>query len=255
MEEPNAAISAATAHIDEQQADSPPMLKRNAHRSKLNALPSGLRAEFDRRLIEGGFSDYRGLSAWLRKHGYQISCVTLALYGRALDRKLEVLRLATEQARAVVKAAEGADDLVNEGLMRLVQGDLFRVLVEVKEIDPNKVDINALARNVASICRSSVSMRKAAEQMHRGIGQRVLAAERKVIAALRGGGRGGLSAAAERQIRAALLEITDLPAPADEAAGISPAPKPNQGRKAGAPALASPPPSAQAEEIPGEATS
>jgi uncharacterized protein DUF3486 len=199
--------------------------KRPPHKGKIKRLPPELRAEFERRLIEGSFSDYRGLSRWLNGHGYYISHASLHTHGKALERKLEVLKLATEQARAVVDASGGADDTVNEGLMRLVQGDLFRVLVELKEADPQKIDINALARNVASICRSSVHMRRAAEEMRSGIGRRVLAAERKVVAAARRGVRGGLSDAAEKRIRAALLEIADLPAPdgGDRALAMAPA--------------------------------
>ncbi len=182
-------------------------------KGKIKTMTPALRAEFERRLVEGSFSDYRGLARWLGEHGCQIAPSALQRYGYGLERKLNALRLATEQARAVVDASGGADDTVNEGLMRLVQGDLFRVLVELKEVDPKKIDINALARNVASICRSSVHMRRAAEEMRNGIGRRVLAAERKVVAAARRGARGGLSESAERRIRAALLEIAEMPAP------------------------------------------
>jgi hypothetical protein len=191
-------------------------VRRAQRKGKIKRLPAELRAEFDRRLVEGAFSDYRGLSRWLHERGYYISHTALARYGRALDRKLEALKLATEQARAVVEAAGAADDTINEGLMRLVQGDLFRVLVELKEADPEKVDVNALARNVASICRSSVQMRRAAEEMRSGIGRRVLTAHRKVVAAARKGSRGGLSEAAEKRIRAALLEIAEMPMPSDD---------------------------------------
>jgi hypothetical protein len=181
-------------------------------KGKIKKMPPELRAEFDRRLVEGSFSDYRGLARWLGEHGCEITPSALQRYGYGLERKLNALKLATEQARAVVDASGGADDTVNEGLMRLVQGDLFRVLVELKEVDPKKIDINALARNVASICRSSVHMRRAAEEMRNGIGRRVRTAERKVVAAARRGARGGLSEAAEKRIRAALLEIAELPA-------------------------------------------
>src|SRR5580658_4417300 len=180
---------------------------------KIKRMPRALRAEFERRLVEGQFSDYQGPARWLGEHGCQIHSSALQRYGQALERKLNALRLATEQARAVVDASGGADDTVNEGLMRLVQGDLFCVLVELKEVDPRKIDINALARNVASICRSSVHMRRAAEEMRSGIGRRVRAAERKVVAAARRGARGGLSEAAEKRIRAALLEIAEMPTP------------------------------------------
>jgi hypothetical protein len=169
---------------------------------KIKKMSRELRAEFERRLVEGQFSDYRGLARWLGEHGCQIHSSALQKYGNALERKLNALRLATEQARAVVDASGGADDTVNEGLMRLVQGDLFRVLVELKEVDPQKIDINSLARNVASICRSSVHMRRAAEEMRSGIGRRVLAAERKVVAAARRGARGGGNGRSQRRGRA-----------------------------------------------------
>jgi hypothetical protein len=190
--------------------------KRQSEKGKIKRLPPTLRAEFERRLMEGAFSDYRGLSRWLAGHGYHISHAALHKHGHALERKLDALRLATEQARVVVEASGAADDAVGEGLMRLVQGDLFRVLVELKEVDAQKVDLNALARNVASICRAAVQMRRTADERRGGIGKRVLAAERKVVAAARRGTRGGLSQAAEQRIRAALLEIAELPAALDD---------------------------------------
>jgi hypothetical protein len=193
-------------------ADAPsPATRHPQRKDKIRLMPAELRAEFDRRIVEASFRGYRDLSLWLSERGYYISFTSLARYGKALDRKLEALKLATEQARIVVAATGGEDDTINEGLMRLVQGDLFRVLVELKEADPDKVDINSLARNVASICRSSVQMRRAAEEMQSALGRRVKTAERKVMAAARGGARRGLSAAAEKRIRAALLEIAELP--------------------------------------------
>jgi hypothetical protein len=182
-------------------------------RGKLRTLPPELRAELDRRLVERGFANYRGLVHWLDQHGCHISINSLSRYGRILERRLATLKIATAQAREVVKAAGGADDTVNEALMRLVQSDLFNVLVEVRELDPKKADLNALARHVASICRSAVQMRRLAEEMRRGIGKRVRTATRKVVAAAREGAPGGLSTEAERRIRAALLEVAELPAP------------------------------------------
>ena len=61
------------------------------------------------------------------------------------------------------------------------------------------------------------------DEMRGGIGRRVLAAERKVVAAARKGSHGGLSAAAEKRIRAALLEIAEMPliAAGDEASAAA----------------------------------
>ena len=188
-------------------AASPP-----APRAKVKA-PAALGAEFERRLLEGAFGGYGALQEWLFGRGYTIGRVARARRAPVIEGKLQTLRLATMQAREVVEAAGGANDVVNEGLMRLVQGELFRVLIELREIDPKKVNLNMLARNVAMICRSSVQMRRTVEEMRAGIGRRVLAAERKVMAAARRGVRGGLSPAAEKRIRAALLEIAAPPHP------------------------------------------
>src|SRR5579863_3519309 len=170
-----------------------PAARRPPRKDKIRLMPAELRAEFDRRIVDASFRGYRDLTQWLSERGYYISFASLARYGKALDRKLEALKLATEQARIVVAATGAENDTINEGLMRLVQGDLFRVLVELKEADPDKVDINSLARNVASICRSSVQMRRVAEEMRSSLGRRVKRAERKVMAAARGGARRGLS--------------------------------------------------------------
>jgi Protein of unknown function (DUF3486) len=183
---------------------------------KIKSLPPKLRAELDRRLVKGGFSNYRALARWLGEQGCAISHSGVHKYGQELERRLETVRLATEQARAVVDATGEAGDTVNEGLMRLVQGDLFSVLFALKDVDRKNIDLNQLARHVASICRASVQMRKLADEMRHGIGRRVRDAERKVVEAARRGARGGLSQAAERRIRAALLEIAELPAPADD---------------------------------------
>lgn len=178
-----------------------------ASRTHARKAPAALGAEFEHRLLAGAFGGYGALQEWLLGRGYTIGRVGRARRAPVIEGKLHTLRLATMQAREVVEAAGGANDVVNEGLMRLVQGELFRVLIELREIDPKKVNLNLLARNVAMICRSSVQMRRTVEEMRAGIGRRVLAAERKVMAAARRGARGGLSAAAEKRIRAALLEI------------------------------------------------
>src|SRR5690348_9642336 len=82
--------------------------KRQSEKGKIKRLPPTLRAEFERRLMEGAFSDYRGLSRWLAGHGYHISHAALHKHGHALERKLDALRLATEQARVVVEASGAA---------------------------------------------------------------------------------------------------------------------------------------------------
>jgi uncharacterized protein DUF3486 len=41
-------------------------------RSKIDLMPKEIRAELDKRIVDGGFANYRGLAKWLDDNGYQI---------------------------------------------------------------------------------------------------------------------------------------------------------------------------------------
>jgi hypothetical protein len=130
-----------------------------ALRGKINTLPLAIRKELDRRLIEGDFRDYRGLAAWLGTQGCTISSVGVWKYGSRLEQRLELVRLATTQAKAIVEAS-GADDCkINEALLRLVQQQLFAVLVELEPSEAHAVNVAALARSVAQMGRVTLMYR------------------------------------------------------------------------------------------------
>ena len=180
-------------------------------RSKVLKIPEKLREELDDRIVKGHFSNYAGLARWLGRNGCEIGPRVLQAYGQGLERRLEAVRLATAQARAVVAASDGEDDLVSEALMRLVQADLFKVLVELKETNLKDVDLTALARHVAGMGRAVIEMRRMTEAMREGVGRRVRSARRKVAKAVKLDANGGLSPEAALEIRKALLAITEAP--------------------------------------------
>ncbi|HVA69685.1 MAG TPA: phage protein Gp27 family protein [Candidatus Binataceae bacterium] len=180
-------------------------------RSKVLKLPAKLRDELDHRIVAGHFSNYAGLARWLERNGCEIGTRVLQAYGQGLERRLEAVRLATVQARAVVAATDGEDDMVSQALMRLVQADLFKVLVELKETNLKDVDLTALARHVAGMGRAVIEMRRLTEAMREGVGKRVQSARRRVAKAVRLDAGGGLSPAAALEIRKALLAITQAP--------------------------------------------
>jgi hypothetical protein len=76
--------------------------------SRVMLLPAELRKELDRRLAEKSFPGYAELSKWLGAQGYSISAKGLAAYGKRFDLRLAQVRLATEQARAIVESAPDA---------------------------------------------------------------------------------------------------------------------------------------------------
>lgn len=114
--------------------DQPTPKRRRAQvRYKIARLPADVRKELDDRLVSGGFTDYRGLSDWLAGKGFEISPSALNYYAHRFEQRLRAVKLATTQARAIVEAAAGDDDRINQALMRMVQTTMFEMMVEMNE--------------------------------------------------------------------------------------------------------------------------
>jgi arginine repressor len=125
-------------------------------RSKVAGLPAKVKAWLDQALAENNFSDYEALSQELTERGFAISKSTLHRYGQGFEERLSALKLASEQARAVVAAAPDEEGAVNEALTRLVQEHLFKLLMT----DGNNFDLPKVAKAVAELGRASVVQKK-----------------------------------------------------------------------------------------------
>jgi hypothetical protein len=176
---------------------------------KIKKLPPDLKAELDRMFTEGTLHSCRQLSKWLGDNGFEISHAAIHKYGQKFERRLDAIRLATEQARIVCERFKDDDDEQMHGaLMRMVQTRLFEVLGSANEREKGAaaegatiapVNITALARSVSGLARAETEHRKWVERARAGVAE----AEKKVEEA-----RGkGLSPDAADQIRAVLLEI------------------------------------------------
>ena len=180
-------------------------------RSRIASLPRELREELNRRLTGGEFQGYLGLAQWLRRKGYAISGKEIRDYSGKLEQRLEAVKIATEQARAVVEASPDDDNKMGEALLRLVQHHLFTVLVELNPQDPKQADLRNLARTVAELGRAAIMQKKFAEDLRERVAQRVAVAQAMVMSTMRtaaeGKPRQGLTAEAEKEIRDALLSI------------------------------------------------
>jgi hypothetical protein len=134
-----------------------------ARRSKIEALPDSAKEWLDRRLVDGNFSDYRGvvseLNRLLEPHGLTVSKSGLQRYGQSFEERLKSLKLVTEQARAVVAASPDDDGAVNDALVRLTQEKMFQILMEI-DVDPDSVDLAKLARAVAELGKASVLQKR-----------------------------------------------------------------------------------------------
>jgi hypothetical protein len=193
-----------------------PKLERIKRPGKIRRLPEDLKIELDRRLEAGTFRSFRILSEWFAEKGYEISHTALHKYRLKFDRRLESIRLATEQARIVCEQFKDDDVNMQGALLRLVQTHLFEILSAVKEEERRTtgttgttgtrvkekiapVNITALARSVSALVRAETENRKWAERARVA----VVEATKKVDEAR----EKGLSVDAADQIRAALMEI------------------------------------------------
>lgn len=168
-------------------------------------LPAALRAELDLRIARRDFSDFHDLKSWLRQRGYSINTNRVERYTNKLEFSLEAVRMASEQAKAIVEACGDDDMEMNQALLRLVQQHLFAVLVELKGVELSRANIPALARSVAGLVRVSIEQRKYLEEMRAGLAIKVAEAAATVDTAA----EGGLSEDAAAQIKRVLMEITE----------------------------------------------
>lgn len=125
-------------------------------RSKVAALPAKVKEWLDNSLMESNFSGYEALAAELERRGFSIGKSALHRYGSEFEDKLASLKMASEQARAVVLAAPDDEGSVNEALMRLVQERLFTLLMS----DGGKMDLTKVAKAVAELGKASVVQKK-----------------------------------------------------------------------------------------------
>lgn len=165
-------------------------------RSKVAALPAEVKAWLDQALAENNFSDYEALAEELTARGYAISKSALHRYGQNFEERLSALKIASEQARAVVAAAPDEEGAVNEALMRLVQEHLFKLLMT----DGDQIDLPKVAKAVAELGKASVVQKKWQAEVR----AKAEAAASQVEKIAR---KGGLDAATVAEIRREILGV------------------------------------------------
>ena len=176
--------------------------------------PAVLRAELDRELSSGTLADGGALTRWLGERGYRIAprAANGAVGSQAagdFEARLEAVRLATAQARAIVESSPADDPALSEALTRLVQANLFELLADsaasrTGRSRRKKLDLALLARIVSQLGRVAVAQQKWGVELRDRLAEKLKGAERQVTDLAR---EAGLSPETERKIRDALLGI------------------------------------------------
>ncbi len=184
-----------------------PLGEAPAHGWKMRRMPADLKEQLDTLIADGRFHTSIELAKWLGDNGFEISARTINRYGQSFERRLDAVRMATEQARIVCEQFKDDDAEMQTALLRLVQTQLFQVLAASNGRGSAKrrgatiapVNIGALARCVSGLAKTETEHRKWAERMRAG----VAAVEKKVEEAR----TKGLSKDAADQIKAVLLGV------------------------------------------------
>lgn len=115
-------------------------------RSKIHTcLSEELRAELDRKLVTGGFADYRGLSAWLGDQGLEISVGAVQRYGAQLEERIAQINASTQAAEALVAATPDNTGAMADAALRIVQQRMVDLLMAAEEDDVQKLSRAATA--------------------------------------------------------------------------------------------------------------
>lgn len=128
-------------------------------RSKVLTLPPQLKEWLDAEMLRRGFADYEQLAADLKDRGADLGKSTLHRYGSAFEKRMAQLKMASEQARALVDAAPDEEDKLGSAVVRMTQEKIFGLLMEI-DVDAEDVDINKLFKNAAEIGKASVALKR-----------------------------------------------------------------------------------------------
>ncbi|PCJ88593.1 MAG: terminase [Thiotrichaceae bacterium] len=172
-------------------------------RSSILKLPEALRRELNSKLVSQGFANYDGLEAWLTDKlqaldlEIKVSRSAIHRHGQEFEEKLEKLRVATEQAKAISDGSEDDAGAMSEALLRMVQTKTFDVLMDMEDGDKN---IHKIGLTVARLARASVNQKKWAAEVHDNLKE----VADKVDSL---GKKGGLTKDVANQIRAQILGV------------------------------------------------
>lgn len=136
----------------------------------------------------------------------------LGRYGQNLERRLSAIRASTEAAKMISAQAGDDKDARSEALTALVQTELFEAILmlqEAGEAQDGEMDIvervgmlSNAAKNVATLTRSSVNLKKFQAEVEEATRKKLLAEQAAKLAAMPT--KGGVTEDTKQAIRAAL---------------------------------------------------
>lgn len=182
--------------------------------SSVSRLPAEIKTYIEAMLATGGqtldelITDLRERFPAEATAGDLPSRSALHRYGTKLDRRLSAIKASTAAAQMIREHAGDSQDARSEALTALVQTELFEAILGLQEADEatNQEDrvamLSAAAKNIATLTRSSVNLKKFQAEVEEATRRKVLEEQRAKLEAM--GSKGGVTEDTKRAIREAL---------------------------------------------------
>ncbi|SIQ30674.1 phage protein Gp27 family protein [Marinobacterium stanieri] len=195
-----------------EQDDSLPLIARPG-RSSVARLPDDVKRHLEKRLVEDRMT-LDELIADLKnrfpEHAEELpSRSAVHRYGQKLDKRLAAIRASTEAAKIIRAHAGDREDARSEALTAMIQSELFESIMSLQEADDEDVDIaqrigllSDAAKNIATLTRSSVTLKKYQEDIAEAARQELLREQKEKLAAMPS--KGGVTEDTKQAIREAL---------------------------------------------------
>lgn len=144
-----------------------------ARKSSVDRLPEDIKAYIQGRLADGGMTldelidDLRGRFPSQAATGELPSRSAVYRYGVKLERRLAAIRASTEAAKIIRAQAGDEMDARSEALTAMIQSELFESIITLQEASDDEMDpaervglLASAAKNIATLTRSSVTLKK-----------------------------------------------------------------------------------------------
>ncbi len=171
-------------------------------RSSIELLPEEVRTQLNQKLIENSFSGYDALSAWLTNQGYGISKSAIHRYGQGFEERLNALKIATEQARAIAEVAGDDANFLGDAMIRVYQQKIFELLLKLEISDDPEYDLPKIGKMIAGINATSITQKRYMDEV-RNRTQKVASEVEETVK------QQGLSDEAAAEIRAKIMGISN----------------------------------------------
>lgn len=142
-------------------------------KSSIIRLPEAIKSYIEGKLAEGQLtldeliSDLRARFPEQAEEGELPSRAAVHRYGQKLERRLSAIRASTEAAKIIRAQAGDKEDARSEALTAMIQSELFESIMALQEAGDEEMDpaervglLATAAKNIATLTRSSVTLKK-----------------------------------------------------------------------------------------------